>query len=109
MRPHTDQEWEELPHVLLTEDANWDPTHMDHKQGDDPAWYEQQDDPPLLNSDLHLLVEFLFMRIMYSLTLQGMKHLLMLTPMSMMTLTWILRWLPIVVSSRLMLIAMSAV
>jgi hypothetical protein len=32
MRPHTDQEWEELPHVLLTEDANWDPTHMDHEQ-----------------------------------------------------------------------------
>jgi hypothetical protein len=22
MHPHTDQEWEELPHVLLTEDAN---------------------------------------------------------------------------------------
>jgi hypothetical protein len=43
MHPHTDQEWEELPHVLLTKDANWDPTHMDHKQGDDPAWYEQQD------------------------------------------------------------------
>jgi hypothetical protein len=51
MCPHTDQEWEELPHVLLTEDTNWDPTHMDHEQGDDPAWYEQQDDPPLLNSD----------------------------------------------------------
>jgi hypothetical protein len=34
MRPHTDQEWEELPHVLLTEDANWDPTHLDHEQGD---------------------------------------------------------------------------
>jgi hypothetical protein len=48
MPPHTDQEWEELPHVLLTEDANWDPTHMDCKQGDDPPWYEQQDDPPLL-------------------------------------------------------------
>jgi hypothetical protein len=27
---------------------------MDHKQGDDPAWYEQQDDPPLLNSDFDL-------------------------------------------------------
>jgi hypothetical protein len=51
MHPHTDKEWEELPHVLLTEDANWDPTRMDHEQGDDPAWYEQQDDPPLLNSD----------------------------------------------------------
>jgi hypothetical protein len=27
---------------------------MDHEQGDDPAWYEQQDDPPLLNSDFDL-------------------------------------------------------
>jgi hypothetical protein len=27
---------------------------MDHEQGDDPAWYEQQDDPPLLNSDFNL-------------------------------------------------------
>jgi hypothetical protein len=58
MRPHTDQEWEELPHVLLTEDATWDPTHMDHEQGDDPAWYEQQDDPPLLNSDFDLCGDY---------------------------------------------------
>jgi hypothetical protein len=54
MCPHTDLEWEELPHVLLTEDTNWDPTHLDHEQGDDPAWYEQQNDPPLLNSDFNL-------------------------------------------------------
>jgi hypothetical protein len=58
MQPHTDQEWEELPHVLLTEDTNWDPTHMDHEQGDDPAWYEQQDDPPLLNSDFDLCGDY---------------------------------------------------
>jgi hypothetical protein len=58
MHPHTDQEWEELPHVLLTEDANWDPTHMDHEQGDDPAWYEQKDDPPLLNSDFDLCGDY---------------------------------------------------
>jgi hypothetical protein len=58
MHPHTDQEWEELPHVLLTEDTNWDPTHMDHEQGDDPAWYEQQDDPPLLNSDFDLCGDY---------------------------------------------------
>jgi hypothetical protein len=58
MRPHTDQEWEELPHVLLTEDTNWDPMHMDHEQGDDPAWYEQQDDLPLLNSDFDLCGDY---------------------------------------------------
>jgi hypothetical protein len=58
MCPHTDQEWEELPHILLTEDANSDPMHMDHKQGDDPAWYEQQDDPPLLNSNFNLCGDY---------------------------------------------------
>jgi hypothetical protein len=58
MQPHTDQEWEELPHVLLTKDINWDPMHMDHEQSDDPAWYEQQDDPPLLNSDFDLCGDY---------------------------------------------------
>jgi hypothetical protein len=130
MRPHTDQEWETLPHGLLTEDTNWDPMHMDHEQGDDPAWYEQQDDPPLLNSDfdlcgdyhhcivyksdlssdviIHLQVKFLFMTMMYSSTLKGMKHLLMLTPTNMMAMTWILRRLLTIVFSGLMLIVMSA-
>jgi hypothetical protein len=31
---------------------------MDHKQGNDPAWYEQQDDPPLLNSDFNLCGDY---------------------------------------------------
>jgi hypothetical protein len=130
MRPHTDQEWEELPHVLLTEDANWDPTHMDHEQGDDPAWYEQQDDPPLLNPDFDLCGDY-HHRIVYKsdLTLDmytptgwvlvhendvffdapGDEALLTLIPMGTMALTWILRRLPTVVSSGLMPIAMYAV
>jgi hypothetical protein len=58
MCPHTDQEWEELPHVLLSENTNWDPMHMDHEQGDDPAWYKQQDDPPLLNSNFDLCGDY---------------------------------------------------
>jgi hypothetical protein len=58
MRPHTDQEWETLPHVLLTDDTNWDPAHMDHEQGDDSAWYEQQDYPPLLNPDFDLCGDY---------------------------------------------------
>jgi hypothetical protein len=103
---------------------------MDHKQGDDPAWYEQQDDPPLLNSDFDLCGDY-HHRIVYKSDLTsdmytptgrvlvhennvffdapGMKHLLMLTTTSTMALTSILRQLPTVVSSRLMLITMSAV
>jgi hypothetical protein len=37
---------------------------MDHEQGDDPAWYEQQDDPPLLNSDFNLCGDYCH-RIVY--------------------------------------------
>jgi hypothetical protein len=70
MQPHTDQEWETLPHVLLTEDTNWDPTHMDHEQGDDSAWYEQQDDPPLLNSDFDLCGDYRH-RIVYKFNLSS--------------------------------------
>jgi hypothetical protein len=46
--------------------------------------------------------------MMYFLSPQGMKRLLTLTPMGMMTPMWILRGLPTVVSSGLMLIAMYA-
>jgi hypothetical protein len=31
---------------------------MDHEKGDDPAWYEQQDDPPLLNPDFDLCGDY---------------------------------------------------
>jgi hypothetical protein len=31
---------------------------MDHEQGDDHAWYEQQDDPPLLNSNFDLCGDY---------------------------------------------------
>jgi hypothetical protein len=37
---------------------------MDYEHGDDPAWYEQQDDPPLLNSDFDLCGDYCH-RIVY--------------------------------------------
>jgi hypothetical protein len=30
MRPFTDQEWDSLPHVILTGDGNWNPSVLDH-------------------------------------------------------------------------------
>ena len=30
MRPYTDEEWDTLPHFLLTEDKDWDPSVLDH-------------------------------------------------------------------------------
>jgi hypothetical protein len=47
MRPFTDKEFEELPHVLWTSEDNWDPTFLDSVISDDPNWYEAEPSPPL--------------------------------------------------------------
>jgi hypothetical protein len=47
MRPFTDEEFEELPHVLWTSEDNWDPTSLDSVISDDPNWYEAEPSPPL--------------------------------------------------------------
>jgi hypothetical protein len=35
IRPHTDHEYETLPHVFLTSEAEWDPTVLDHEFTDE--------------------------------------------------------------------------
>jgi len=40
MRPYTDDEWDTLPHVILTSDVDWDPTVLDHDLDDDEEWYD---------------------------------------------------------------------
>jgi hypothetical protein len=47
MRPFTDEEFEELLHVLWTSEDNWDPTSLDSVISDDPNWYEAEPSPPL--------------------------------------------------------------
>jgi hypothetical protein len=47
MRPFTDEEFEELPHVLWTSEDDWDPTSLDSVISDDPNWYEAEPSPPL--------------------------------------------------------------
>jgi hypothetical protein len=49
MRPYTDEEFEELPHVLWTSEDDWDPTSLDSVISDDPNWYEVEPSPPLPN------------------------------------------------------------
>jgi hypothetical protein len=47
--PHTDNEWDNLPHVILTSDLGWDPTIHDHTLDDDEHWYDamcDMDEPP---------------------------------------------------------------
>ncbi len=52
MWPFRDKEWEgpiSLPHLFLTQDADWDPKVLDHEQSENLEWYSNADDPPLLN------------------------------------------------------------
>ena len=48
MRPYTDVEWDELPHIILTSDTVWDPSIMDHRIDNIQEWANQQDEPPPL-------------------------------------------------------------
>jgi hypothetical protein len=49
MRPFTDEEFDELPHVLWMSEDDWDPTSLDSVISDDPNWYEVEPSPPLPN------------------------------------------------------------
>jgi hypothetical protein len=49
MWPFTDEEFEELPHVVWTSEDTWDPTSLDSVISDDPNWYEAEPSPPLPN------------------------------------------------------------
>ena len=40
MTGHTDKEWGELPHVILTGAAQWDPRKLDHSMSDRDGWYD---------------------------------------------------------------------
>ena len=50
LRPYTDKEWDELPHVIMTRDMPWDPQKLDSNASEDREWHErdhgvQEDDP----------------------------------------------------------------
>jgi hypothetical protein len=47
MRPFTDEEFDELLHILWTSEDDWDPTSLDSVISDDPNWYEVEPSPPL--------------------------------------------------------------
>ena len=40
IRPYTDKEWEDLPHVVLTSELDWDPGQLDLALDDDDNWYD---------------------------------------------------------------------
>ncbi len=49
IRPYTDDDWQALPHVIMTSDVVWDPRVLDHDLDDDEQWFDAvstlQDDP----------------------------------------------------------------
>jgi hypothetical protein len=47
MRPFTDEEFEELLHVVWTSEDDWDPTSLDSVISNDPNWYKAEPSPPL--------------------------------------------------------------
>ena len=51
MRPYTDKEWGELPHVLLTADTEWDPSILDNELDENEEWYNALSDLPTLSPD----------------------------------------------------------
>ena len=46
MRPYTDDEWDDLPHLILTGDTDWDPSILDHNIDDDERWFDAISDLP---------------------------------------------------------------
>ena len=49
--PFTSKEWDELPHVILTADTDWDPTVMDCELEDGEEWFDAMQDLPELDPD----------------------------------------------------------
>jgi hypothetical protein len=46
MQPYTDEEWDSLPHVILSGDGNWNPSVLDHSLTDGEQWYDTVSDFP---------------------------------------------------------------
>jgi hypothetical protein len=44
MRPFTDDEWDTLPHIILTSEIDWDPTTLDRELDDDDEWFDALSD-----------------------------------------------------------------
>jgi hypothetical protein len=45
MRTITDEEFEELPHILWMSEDDWDPTTLNSVISDDPSWYKAESNP----------------------------------------------------------------
>ena len=46
MRPFTDKEWQELPHVIMTSDEDWNPNNLDNTISHNRQWLTDLDTKP---------------------------------------------------------------
>ena len=46
MRPFTDEEWKNLPHVVMTSDTDWNPNILDSTISNTDTWTEDTNIPP---------------------------------------------------------------
>jgi hypothetical protein len=51
IQPYTNTEWDELPHVILTADVDWDPTIIDCELEDGEEWFDAMQDIPEIDPD----------------------------------------------------------
>eukprot|EP00985_Skeletonema_marinoi_P027711 scaffold23184_cov82-Skeletonema_marinoi.AAC.1 len=59
-RAFTDDEWNDLPHVVMTRDAPWNPRVHDHEASESDEWRDNQDDAPLPNgADFNAFGEYI--------------------------------------------------
>jgi hypothetical protein len=40
MRPFTDEEWDLLPHIILTSEHKWDPSCLDRELDSNEFWFD---------------------------------------------------------------------
>jgi hypothetical protein len=51
IQPYTNSEWDELPHVILTADVDWDPTIIDCELEDGEEWFDAMQEIPEFDPD----------------------------------------------------------
>ena len=44
MQPYTDNKWDNLPHLVLTSDTDWDPSVLDNTIDDNETWFDALSD-----------------------------------------------------------------
>lgn len=51
IRPFTNREWDDLPHIILTADVDWDPSILDCELEDGEEWFDTMQELPGFDPD----------------------------------------------------------